>query len=125
MTTHLSDILVPDSADLLDVGGSLGNILQRVTEEVELVLDVGGGNDFYTGVSDDTADVLLTEEVSVQKHVSSVSFQNIRNPHYCHFARSASPFHFERIGGIGISHSCASSYEEKKSTGLLRIVQHT
>ena len=65
--SHLPDILVPDSADLLDVGGTLGDTLERVTEELELILDTGRGDDLDTGLSSHTTDVLLTQEVSVGK----------------------------------------------------------
>ena len=62
--TYLTDILVPDTADLLDVGGALGDVLQGVTGELELILDVGGGDDINTGAGSHTADVLLTQEVA-------------------------------------------------------------
>jgi hypothetical protein len=65
--THLTDILVPDTADLLDVGGALGDSLQGVTGELELILDVGGGEDINTGLSSEAANVLLTQEVTAKK----------------------------------------------------------
>lgn len=71
--SHLPNILVPDSADLLDVGGTLRNILQRVTGELELILDVGRSDDLDTGLGSNTADVLLTEEVSGRKELQSAS----------------------------------------------------
>lgn len=61
---YLSDILVPDSADLLDVGSTLGNGLQGVAGELELILDVGRGENLDTGLADNMADVLLTQEVT-------------------------------------------------------------
>lgn len=64
LSTHLTDILVPDSADLLDVGGALGDILQGVTGQLELVLDVGRGNDINAGLGSHAAHVLLTQEVT-------------------------------------------------------------
>lgn len=63
----LSDILVADSADLLDVGGALGDTLEGVAGQLELILDVGRGDDLDTGLASDTADDLLSEEVSVAK----------------------------------------------------------
>lgn len=62
--THLTDILVANTADLLDVGGTLGDTLQGVTGELELILNVGRGEDLNTGLGSDAADVLLTEEVT-------------------------------------------------------------
>ena len=62
--TYLSDILVSYSADLLDVGSGLGNVLEGVSEELELILLVIGGLDLDTWLHDDSADNLLTNEVS-------------------------------------------------------------
>jgi hypothetical protein len=62
--THLTDILVTDTADLLNVGGGLGDSLQGVTGELELILDVGGGEDLNTSLGSQTADELLTKEVA-------------------------------------------------------------
>lgn len=72
--THLTDILVPDTADLLNVGGALGDSLQGVAGELELILDVGGGSDLNTGLSSDAANVLLTEEVTVTRNPSVLPF---------------------------------------------------
>lgn len=71
--SHLPDILVPDSADLLDVGSTLGDTLEGVTEELKLILDTGRGDDLDTGLSSHTADILLTQEVSVGKEPISQS----------------------------------------------------
>ena len=68
--SHLPDILVPDSADLLDVGSTLRNILEGVSGQLELVLDVGGGDDLDTGLGSHTTNVLLAEEVSVGSSIS-------------------------------------------------------
>lgn len=38
---HLTDILVPHPANLLNVGSRLRNVLERVAVEGNLVLDVG------------------------------------------------------------------------------------
>lgn len=65
MEPYLSDILVADSADLLDVGSTLGDILKGVARELKLILDVGGSDDLNTGLGSDTTNVLLTQEVSV------------------------------------------------------------
>lgn len=62
--THLTDILVSDTADLLDVGGALGDTLEGVTGKDELILDIGGGSDVDVGLGSDAADVLLAEEVA-------------------------------------------------------------
>ena len=61
---HLSDILVADSADLLDVGSALGDLLEVVTGELQLVLDVLGSLDLDTVGHNDTANELLAQEVS-------------------------------------------------------------
>jgi len=61
---ELSDILVADSADLLDVGSGLRDLLEIVTGELELVLDVLGSLDIDTVGQDDATDDLLAQEVS-------------------------------------------------------------
>eukprot|EP00914_Ancora_sagittata_P009838 GHVO01018696.1.p2 GENE.GHVO01018696.1~~GHVO01018696.1.p2 ORF type:complete len:152 (+),score=33.98 GHVO01018696.1:75-530(+) len=60
---ELTDILVADAADLLDVGGGLGDVLDGVAAEDKLVLDVLGGLDVNTLTESDAADELLAEEV--------------------------------------------------------------
>ena len=60
----LSDILVPDSARLLDVCGALGDLLEIVTAEDELILLVLGSLDINTVLSNDLADDLLAQEVA-------------------------------------------------------------
>jgi len=62
--TNLTDILVPHSADLLDVGGALGDVLERVAAQLQLVLLVLGGLDLDALVHDDPADDLLADEVA-------------------------------------------------------------
>lgn len=62
--TYLTDILVANTADLLDIGGGLGNILQRVSGEGKLILLVLGDLDIDTLVHDDLADDLLADEVA-------------------------------------------------------------
>lgn len=62
--TDLSDILVSDSADLLNIGSSLGNFFQRVAGENDLILDVLGGNNLNTLGDVDAADNLLAQEVT-------------------------------------------------------------
>ena len=63
-SSYLSDILVSHSADLLDIGSTLGNVLERVTREDELILLGGGSLNINTGVHNNTADELLADEVS-------------------------------------------------------------
>lgn len=62
---HFSDILVPDSADLLDIGSTLGHGLDGVAGELELVLDVGGLDDLDASLRDDAAHSLLAKEVTI------------------------------------------------------------
>lgn len=73
VVTHLPDILVPDSADLLDVGSALRDILNRVTAEDQLILLVLGNLDIDTGAHDHPPDDLLADEVATE-HQLSVSF---------------------------------------------------
>lgn len=61
---ELSDILVSDSARLLDVSTSLGDVLDRVTDDAELILLVGGDLGGAALEDGDLSDVLLSEEVS-------------------------------------------------------------
>lgn len=61
---ELSDILVANTADLLDVGGTLGDVLDAVSGELELILDVLGGLNVDTGPHVDPSDDLLANEVS-------------------------------------------------------------
>ena len=63
---YLSDILVADSADLLDVGGALGNVLEGVAAEDQLILLGLGDLDVNTLLHDDAADELLANEVAVK-----------------------------------------------------------
>lgn len=62
--SYLTDILVSDSADLLDVGGRLGDVLQRDTGEGELILGVLGDLGVDTVAHSDSPDELLADEVS-------------------------------------------------------------
>lgn len=62
---ELPDILVPDAADLLDVGGALRYVLERVAGDLQLILDVLGCLDVDALVHDDPADELLAQEVPV------------------------------------------------------------
>lgn len=65
--THLTDILVSDTADLLDIGGALGDTLEGVTGKDELILNVGGGSNIDVGLGSHATNVLLTEEVTIEK----------------------------------------------------------
>lgn len=64
VSSYLTDILVSDSADLLDVGGGLGNVLQGDTSEGELILGVLGDLDVDTVAHGDSPDELLANEVA-------------------------------------------------------------
>lgn len=73
IATHLPDILVPDPANLLNVGGALGDSLERVTAEDELILLGLGDLDIDTGLHDNPPDDLLTNEVTTDPTVSILS----------------------------------------------------
>lgn len=64
--SYLSDILVSHPADLLDVCGGLGDSLEGVAGQDQLVLLGLGDLDIDTGLHDDSANELLADEVSVQ-----------------------------------------------------------
>lgn len=61
---YLSDILVSHSADLLDVGSALGNTLEGVAGQDQLVLLGLGDLDLDTALHNDPPDNLLADEVS-------------------------------------------------------------
>ena len=65
--SYLSNILVPDSANLLDIGSTLRNTLKGVSENLELILDIGGSNNLNTRVGRHTANVLLAQKVPIEK----------------------------------------------------------
>jgi len=60
---YLSDILVPDFADLLDICSALGNVFEGIALEDELVLLCLGDLDVDTWAHQDAADNLLANEV--------------------------------------------------------------
>lgn len=62
--SYLTDILVADLADLLDIGGALGDVLERVAGEDELVLLGGGDSDLNTLGHGHAVDDLLANEVA-------------------------------------------------------------
>lgn len=62
--SYLSDILVADLADLLNVGGALRDVVERVAGEDKLVLLRGGNGDVDALGHDDAADNLLADEVA-------------------------------------------------------------
>src|SRR4051794_23066123 len=68
--TNLSDILVPHTADLLDVGGALRHVLEGNAGELELVLLVFRRLNVDARVHDDPPDDLLANEVTDFPHVS-------------------------------------------------------
>lgn len=74
---HLSNILVADSANLLDVGRALRDTLERVAGQLELVLDVGRGDDLNTGLGGNAAHDLLTKEISVEMTKISPRSRNL------------------------------------------------
>jgi len=61
---ELSDILVADLADLLDIGGTLGDVLERVSGQLELILLVLRRLNLNTGPHDNPSYELLADEVS-------------------------------------------------------------
>lgn len=69
---YLSDILVPHTADLLDVCGALGDGLERVAEQDKLILLVFGNLDIDTLLHDDPADELLANEVAIRRKFVSL-----------------------------------------------------
>jgi hypothetical protein len=70
MATHLPDILVPDPADLLNVGRALRDVLERVARKQELVLLGLGDLGLNTLAEDDLEKPLLADEVAA--HPSAV-----------------------------------------------------
>lgn len=62
--TYLPNILVPNSADLLNVCGTLWNVLQRITVELYLILLILGNLYINTWVHGDLANNLLPDEIS-------------------------------------------------------------
>lgn len=73
--SYLSDILVPHSADLLDVCGGLGDSLEGVAGQDQLILLCLGDLDIDTGLHDNPADELLADEVAVDPENISLLFQ--------------------------------------------------
>ena len=63
--TNLPDILVPHSADLLDICSRLGHVLEGVARQHNLVLDIGGGLDNDPAQHGNATDDLLTQEVAI------------------------------------------------------------
>lgn len=61
---ELSDILVSYTADLLDVGGGLGDGFEGVARQLELILDVLGSLDIDTRLHHDLAHEFLAQEVA-------------------------------------------------------------
>lgn len=74
---ELSDILVAGLANLLDVSGSLGNGLQRVTLKDKLILLGLGDLDLDSLTDGNLSNVLLTEVVSDLNSVSVVDDVNV------------------------------------------------
>lgn len=63
--SYLSDILVPHTADLLDVCSALRDGLEGVAEQDKLILLALGDLDVDALLHDDSADELLADEVAV------------------------------------------------------------
>lgn len=74
---ELTDILVSDSADLLDVSSVLGNSLQGVTGQNQLILLGGGVLDSDTVEDLHLSDSLLTQEVSDLHKLLAVGLNNV------------------------------------------------
>jgi hypothetical protein len=66
--TYLSDILVPHSAGLLNVCSALGNVLEVVSIDLELVLGVFGCLDINSWGHNNPTDDLLAQEVAAGHH---------------------------------------------------------
>lgn len=64
LITHLTDILVPHFAHLLDISRRLRHVLDRVTRQLQLILLVLARLDLDTRLHDDLADNLLADEVA-------------------------------------------------------------
>lgn len=64
LITHLTDILVPHFAHLLDISRGLRHVLDRVTRQLQLILLVLARLDLDTGLHDDLAHNLLADEVA-------------------------------------------------------------
>lgn len=62
--TYLPNILVPNSTDLLNVCGTLWNVLQRIAVELYLILLILGNLYINTWVHGDLANNLLPDEIS-------------------------------------------------------------
>lgn len=62
--SYLTDILVADLADLLDIGGGLGDVLERVAGQDKLILLGGRNDDIDTLGHGDAVDDLLADEVA-------------------------------------------------------------
>ena len=84
VSPYLPDILVSHSADLLDVGGGLGNVLEGVAPQLQLILLVLRRLDLNTWLHNDSSDNLLANEVSI----SSVSLLPSLVPHTLSQSRS-------------------------------------
>ena len=70
--TYLTDILVPHLADLLDICGALGDSLEGVSEEDQLILLGLGDLDIDTAGHHDSPDDLLADEVAGDNVSNSV-----------------------------------------------------
>lgn len=70
--THLTDILVAHPADLLDISSGLGDTLEGVAGEDELILLGLGDLDIDTGLHNDAADDLLANEVAAHTPLVSI-----------------------------------------------------
>lgn len=69
---ELTDILFLDTSDVVDLGGGLGHLLEVVSGEDDLVLDVGRANGDSVEHVDGTVD-LLTQEVDDLDDLSVVT----------------------------------------------------
>jgi hypothetical protein len=74
---YLPDILVSYSANLLDVGGALRDVLDRVSGQDQLILLCRRDLDINTLLHDNSSHDLLADEVSVDAVSTTPSKQGL------------------------------------------------
>lgn len=83
LSSYLSDILVAHSADLLDVCRGLGDSLEGVAGQDELILLGLGDLDVDTLLHEDSADELLTNKVAAHSNKSASCSRQPNNRFRC------------------------------------------